>query len=759
MDLGNSLEVAVRTDLRLEEINNEEVRGLYPVIFSYAFIMVVGVVGNALVLLVYSMRYKRSPARVYILFLASVDFSICLFGLPYHLIDLTHPYTYNDELSCQILTFIIANLFHMSVFGLIVVAVDRYLKICHPLGTFQVSYFGKKRACFVATVSAVLLSWPYLILYGPSEMEAPATNLTGHACFFHTKYLETSYPFIFTLIVLCVCLFSTMLLVVLYTVICHRIIVRYKCSIMKQTGNLICDDTDITEEYDMKTFTAGQLKASPARSVEQLNGVKTGVMENGLEVSNSLLREFFQECRMQDDFCENKNKADCETLNSNSENDTGEENQELDSENDEKDQFKPERELNRHIDCEQGLTRHAIYKFERSDNKQCGQGIINHVRDFRSNTKAISFQADDSLSRDTNGKMNDGHIESESRIERTNVNCLEECKRDGNEYSKDASGDDKVSDDGSDVEKHDLVLIKSTLARENSCNLLEDYITKGNSNSAMADVSSGSGQAKIDDEQEARAVNGEPTSVQTVGYSKKNLHCPLKEGLSRKLGNETVARDGRISYSNCTLGENCRNSTETTETEVISLKEKNSNHRHSFLIPREVDICSSDKLLERRNSERIGQQQRAGNQTWQKCKSLTVLSRHGIHISRKNLDGLRFHTSCVSVAPSNRSSLKIKPPLSRQHYKITKIMLTVTCVFILSYAPALAVTIYSIVQTGFWDNLTRTETIICEFFLRFYLLNNICNPFIYGFWDRRFKREVVLSLRKVYNKMCPFARG
>lgn len=756
MDLGISPAVKVRTDLRLEEINNEEVRGLYPVIFSYAFIMVVGVVGNALVLLVYSMRYKRSPARVYILFLASVDFSICLFGLPYHLIDLTHPYTYSDELSCQILTFIISNLFHMSIFGLIVVAVDRYLKICHPLGTFQVSYFGKKRACFAAVVTAVLLSWPYLILYGPSEMEAPATNLTGHACFFHTKYLETSYPFIYTLITLSVCLFSTLLLVVLYTVICHRIIVRYKCSIMKQTGNLIYDDTDITEEYDMKTLTAGQLKASPARSVEQLNDVKAGVMENGLEVSNSLLRGFLQECRMQGDFYENENKADSETLTSNPENDTGEESQELGSENDEKDKLVPERELNDHIDCEQELNRRVIYKFERSDNKQCDLGIINHVRDFRSNTITIPFPTDDC-------KTNSGHVESESRIERNNMKCLEECKRDKHDvdgYSKDASVDDNVIDESGNVEKHDLKFIKSipSLTRENRRHLLEDDNTKGNRNSTMEDLSLGSGQTKVDDKQETRDVNDEPTSVQSVGYSKKNAHCPFAEGSSRKLMDEKLARDERIPYSNCTLGENSGNSTESTETEVASLKEKNSNHRHSFLIPREMDICSPEKLLERRNSERIGQQ-RAGNQTWHKCKSLTVLSRHGIHISRKNLDGLRFNTSCVSVAPSNRSSLKIKPPLSRQHYKITKIMLTVTCVFILSYAPALAVTIYSIVQPGFWDNLSRTETIICEFFLRFYLLNNICNPFIYGFWDRRFKREVVLSLRKVYNKMCPFARG
>ncbi|WAR16236.1 hypothetical protein MAR_030830, partial [Mya arenaria] len=67
--------------------------------------------------------------------------------------------------------------------------------------------------------------------------------------------------------------------------------------------------------------------------------------------------------------------------------------------------------------------------------------------------------------------------------------------------------------------------------------------------------------------------------------------------------------------------------------------------------------------------------------------------------------------------------------MSKQHFKITKIMLTVSSVFILSHAPAFVITILST------DELSESETIFFEFLLRFYLVNNICNPFIYGFWE------------------------
>ncbi|KAH3713004.1 hypothetical protein DPMN_072767 [Dreissena polymorpha] len=90
------------------------------------------------------------------------------------------------------------------------------------------------------------------------------------------------------------------------------------------------------------------------------------------------------------------------------------------------------------------------------------------------------------------------------------------------------------------------------------------------------------------------------------------------------------------------------------------------------------------------------------------------------------------------------------PALSGQHLKITKIMCTVTLVFIVSQAPGLVVTIWSVVNPAFWDELSISETILCEFMVRMYLLNNICNPFIYGFWDSRFNREVKSIFRTIY---------
>ena len=69
----------------------------YIIAVPSSLLTLVGIIGNLIVLLDYCLRYKRSPARVYILFLASIDLSMCIFGLPYHIIDLTNPYTYTNR--------------------------------------------------------------------------------------------------------------------------------------------------------------------------------------------------------------------------------------------------------------------------------------------------------------------------------------------------------------------------------------------------------------------------------------------------------------------------------------------------------------------------------------------------------------------------------------------------------------------------------------------------------------------------------------
>lgn len=577
---SDSVNTADEIEATLQEINSEEVKSLYPLIVCYSIILIVGLIGNAVVLLVYTLRYKRSPARVFILFLASIDFSICLIGLPYHIIDLTNPYTFTDALRCKILTFIISTLFYMSIFALIVIAIDRYQKICRPLSSFHMSYIGKKRSCLYATLAAVIFSWPNLILYGPSDMETNVENVTGHACFFATEYTDTNYPLAHTIVTLALCLLCTVFLIMAYACICHRIVTRYKGSVHHSHRKSVADDTTLTDEFVLKNLSHHVDKKY--NKIGSTVNMKPWTSEPGLK---SLLPQ-----KLPKTYETNYNK----TLN---------------------------------IYC----------------SNSNGSLIAN---------QAMSTTGDD-----------------------------QDCRC-----------------------KH-----------EPSC-----------------------------------VANGRDETKPLVG--KLHLHVRSNSDCSNEKVKATD-KESRLPFTGQSETQHIANDKRTGGLGAID--ERTAEFRNTSCAPRTPMLGSPI----RRCSE-IGSSNDHKEYRRQRSQSLILSNKQMLDVYSLGTSGLRVHQSSnTSVQHSSGSSGKAgaKSMFSKQHFKITKIMLTVTSVFILSYMPALVITIISTVYVDFWDNLSKQQTILCEFLLRFYLVNNVCNPFIYGFWDKRFNREVALTFRKLsrnFESLC-----
>ena len=114
-------------------IGNAFVLYIYKIKFKRSiFLMIVGLIGNAFVLYIYKIKFKRSSARtyMYIFCLALLDFLVCCVGLPYHALDLKHLITYHHTTVSQALSYLSGAVNLGSVFVLMVVAVDRFLKVC-----------------------------------------------------------------------------------------------------------------------------------------------------------------------------------------------------------------------------------------------------------------------------------------------------------------------------------------------------------------------------------------------------------------------------------------------------------------------------------------------------------------------------------------------------------------------------------------------------------------------------------------------------
>ena len=71
--------------------------------------------------------------------------------------------------------------------------------------------------------------------------------------------------------------------------------------------------------------------------------------------------------------------------------------------------------------------------------------------------------------------------------------------------------------------------------------------------------------------------------------------------------------------------------------------------------------------------------------------------------------------------------------------KITKIAITVSAVFAFSYVPLFVIKLLTSIINQ--EELTSAQFAVLKIVERSYVINHVANPFIYAFFDSRFRRE------------------
>ena len=79
----------------LQDLNYQEAKQYIGGVVFVSIIMIIGIIGNLHVLYVYSFRIKPSNYRIFILTLAVLDLLTCVIGMPFIIMDLRNPLTFN----------------------------------------------------------------------------------------------------------------------------------------------------------------------------------------------------------------------------------------------------------------------------------------------------------------------------------------------------------------------------------------------------------------------------------------------------------------------------------------------------------------------------------------------------------------------------------------------------------------------------------------------------------------------------------------
>lgn len=177
--------------LELDALSDDRAMTYLPVILFLGVIMIFGILGNLLVLYIYCSDSKRKPANNFIITMALFDFLACGIAIPLDIYDMRFHYTFFNPVACKAFRYSESAFTNASSFILILIAIDRYLKICKPL--LPESPNRSKLMCTVATVFGFVIAAPTCLLFGIKRKQIYLRKYCGFDCTVSDEYRNTKF--------------------------------------------------------------------------------------------------------------------------------------------------------------------------------------------------------------------------------------------------------------------------------------------------------------------------------------------------------------------------------------------------------------------------------------------------------------------------------------------------------------------------------------------------------------------------------------
>jgi len=183
---------------------------------------ILGLLGNTLVLWIYAMKFRASNYRTYVIWLTSLDMVNCVVVMPFYIFYLCLPVMMENNVLCKFGRCMGYMATLSSAFVLIVIAVDRYRKVCSP-ARIQLTSKQAQTCCFIALFLALLISWPSSVMFGTSSLKVGLNDIWGQRCYMEENFIDSTYMAVFQVFMSAVAFIITVTLTTLYSLIVHSI--------------------------------------------------------------------------------------------------------------------------------------------------------------------------------------------------------------------------------------------------------------------------------------------------------------------------------------------------------------------------------------------------------------------------------------------------------------------------------------------------------------------------------------------------------
>ncbi|XP_059175221.1 neuropeptides capa receptor-like [Physella acuta] len=166
---------------------------MIPTIIYLVVLCVAGIIGNSIVLFVYSQRFRSTASGTFIMAIAVFDLMANLVLIPGDIYGMFHHWDFDMVYLCKLRSYGHAVTHGASSFFLVALAVTRYRKICKPFHK-QVSIQQANNFCIGVTFLEIAISILYFITQGIQKKKTPNQNIFGYVCSVDDKFNGTYTP-------------------------------------------------------------------------------------------------------------------------------------------------------------------------------------------------------------------------------------------------------------------------------------------------------------------------------------------------------------------------------------------------------------------------------------------------------------------------------------------------------------------------------------------------------------------------------------
>ena len=180
-------------DAYIAQLQSERLHIVLPAMILLIFAALVGLVGNSLVLVVYSRKTKKSATRFLVALIAAVDLVTNVVVIPGHAYTQYNRWNFPSDVLCRTVVTSVSYTTTISVWLLLGVAIIRYRKVCHPQG-YQPSCGTVKWLCLLMFGVTLLSSLPIAIVTRVEDISTEWTGIYGQNCRISQRYVDPVEP-------------------------------------------------------------------------------------------------------------------------------------------------------------------------------------------------------------------------------------------------------------------------------------------------------------------------------------------------------------------------------------------------------------------------------------------------------------------------------------------------------------------------------------------------------------------------------------